>query len=315
MLINDLYHRYLRGELSEDELASFKEDVNNASDDELWQMMEEEASRTGKSCMGDDERGKILSNIYAKIKRRASFARFLRYAAAILALAIPVSIYLWYHQSSLDKTRPMAEVTVAPGNKASMVLPDGTKVEMNSGTVMHYAVEAHGRREVIIKTGEAYFDVAKDRSHPFRVAVGDMHIEVLGTTFNVNAYGPQVSTSLFTGSIKLTTPHLRDAYTLKPGEKSIYEAASHKISIKENDRDEDLGWKNGYLVFNSMPLQEVLAKIERWYGVKIKLENPEFAGDKLTGSFHNETLESVLNSLSMQYKFNYKTQKDLIIVK
>lgn len=315
MPIIDLYQRYLRGELSEDELASFKEDVSNASDDELWQVMEREASCAEDARMSDEEREKILSIIQGKIKKKHSLTTFFRYAAAVLVLAVSVSAYLWYYQGSFEKALPMSEVIVAPGNKASIVLPDGTKVEMNSGTVMHYAVEKHGRREVVIKTGEAYFDVAKDRSHPFCVTVGDMRIDVLGTTFNVNAYGSRISTSLFTGSVKLTTSHLKDAYTLKPGEKSIYEPASHRICIKENDKDEDLGWKNGYLTFNSMPLREVLAKIELWYGVKIKLENPKFAADKLTGSFHNETLESVLNSLSMQYKFDYKTQKDLIIVK
>lgn len=209
----------------------------------------------------------------------------------------------------------MSEVVSVPGNKAKIVLPDGTKVEINSATVMRYAVEKHGRREVIIKSGEAYFDVAKDYDHPFHISVNNMHIEVLGTTFNINAYGPQISTSLFSGSIRLTGTGLKKAYMLKPGEKSIYETTSHQLSIGQNNKDEDLGWKNGYLIFNSTPLCEVITKIERWYGVRIKLENSQYADDKLTGSFHNETLESVLNSLSMQYKFKYQNQKGVIIVK
>ncbi len=315
MPIINLYHRYLRGELSEEELASFKEDVRNASDDELWQIMEEEALHAGNTKMSAEEREKVLSYIFSRIKKKTSFATILKYAAAVLLLTVSVSAYLWYHQGSFDKALTMSKVIVLPGKKASIVLPDGTKVEMNSGTVMHYAVKKHGIREVVIKKGEAYFDVAKDQNHPFRVTVNDMCIEVLGTTFNVNAYGSQISTSLFTGSVKLTAPHLKDIYMLKPGEKSIYETVDHRMSIEENDKDEDLGWKNGYLTFNSMSLEEVLAKIELWYGVKIKLENPKFADDKLTGSFRNETLESVLNSLSMQYKFNYESHKDIIIVK
>ncbi len=315
MPIVDLYHRYLRGELSEDELTSFKESVDNASDDELWQMMEDETLHVENVRMSAEIREEILRNIHKKIRLRRLFSTFLKCAATILVLTVCATVYLWYHQSSLNAAQPMSEVIVAPGDKASIVLPDGTKVTMNSSTIIHYAVEKHGRRDVVIKSGEAYFDVAKDRDHPFHVTVGDMQIEVLGTTFNVNAYGPQVATSLFSGSVKLTAAHLKDAYMLKPSEKSVYETANHSISIKEADMDEDAGWKNGYLIFNSLSLQEVLTKIERWYGVKIKLENPKYADDKLTGSFRNETLESVLNSLSIQYKFTYQTQEDLIIVK
>ena len=313
MLFTNLYHRYLRGELSAEELASLKEKVPQISDDELWYIMEEEASRGEKITMSVADREEILERLHGKM-RKPAFSNFLKYAAAILVLLVSVSGALLFYKSSKHGMQPMAQVVVAPGNKAKMTLPDGTVVEMNSGTVMQYAVEKHGRREVVIKSGEAFFDVAKDRQHPFHVTVNDMRIEVMGTTFNVNAYGPQVSTSLFTGVVKLTSKSLKNTYTLKPGDKSVYETTNHKMLITQNDKTEDLGWRDGYLVFNSLPLKDVIAKIERWYGVRIKLANPKFADDKLTGSFHNETLESVLHSLGMQYKFNYKTQKDLIIV-
>lgn len=314
MSVSDLYHRYLEGRLSEEELASFKEDVSRISDIALWEIMEKEAENAGRIKMSKDEHGHILTAIHKKI-RKAHHISLLKNAAAILFLIVGLSTVVWFYHENSKKEIPMSEIAVAPGNKARITLSDGTKVEMNSGTIMHYAVEKHGNRNVIIKSGEAYFDVAKDAEHPFHITVADMKIQVLGTSFNVNAYGQQVITSLFTGKIQLSSSDGKNTHILRPGNKSIYGKSSHRFSITEVDKGVDLGWKNGYLIFNSMPLKDVLAKIELWYGVKIKLENPKFADDKLTGSFHNETLESVLNSLSVQYKFDYTTQKGVIIVK
>lgn len=314
MSVLDLYHRYLEGKLSEEELASFKEDVSHISDAALWKIMEKEAENADRVEMSEAERARILSTVHKKI-RKNHHINLLKYAAAILVLIVGLPSIMWFYYGNAEKESPMSEIVVPPGNKASITLSDGTKVEMNSGTIMYYAVEKHGRRDVVIKSGEAYFDVAKDTEHPFHVTVADMQIEVLGTTFNVNAYGSQVVTSLFTGKVQLSSADRKHIHMLRPGSKSIYGKDNHRFSITEVDKAVDLGWKNGYLIFNSMSLKEVLAKIELWYGVKIKLENSRFADDKLTGSFHNETLESVLNSLSVQYKFDYITQKDFIIVK
>ena len=162
--------------------------------------------------------------------------------------------------------------------------------------------------------GEAYFDVAKDANCPFRVHVNDMQIEVLGTKFNVRCHSGEVETALFSGAVRLSAKGLPQSYRLFPGRKSIYQSAAHSMEICDNDNGCDGRWKDGYLAFNSKPLNEVLQEIENWYGVSIQLRNKKLADDLLTGAFYHETLESVLYSLSMQYKFKYSVSHGNVVI-
>ncbi|MFC2711391.1 FecR family protein [Hoylesella oralis] len=313
--INNLYDRYLKGRLSEKDFKKFQQEVEKASDDELWQMMYENFSST--SCaveMSPIVKDEILHLIKKKVKRERIY-KMLRYVAAVLILLVSFSgVYLWLEPASKEQLLP-AIVNVAPGNKATIVLPDGTKVALNSNTELQYDVVPGEHREVKLSHGEAYFEVKKDTDCPFHVSVGDMKVEVLGTRFNVKAGYDRVETSLLSGSVRLSGNRLAQKYMLIPGEKSVYRRSNHSMSIVQNDVYQDVGWKDGYLVFNSLPLKEVLKLIENWYGVTIHLMDERSANDLLTGSFHQEPLECVLSSLSMQYGFKFQIRKNEIIVR
>ncbi len=142
-----------------------------------------------------------------------------------------------------------------------------------------------------------------------------MQIEVLGTKFNVRCQRGEVETALFSGAVRLTAKGLSESYRLFPGRKSIYQPSARSMQICDNDTDIDGRWKDGYLAFDSEPLREVLRKIEDWYGVHIMLNNKRIGDDLLTGAFYHETLESVLSSLSMQYKFKYTINHDQIEIR
>ncbi|ETD17586.1 MULTISPECIES: FecR family protein [Prevotellaceae] len=313
--INNLYDRYLKGKLSEEDFNVFQQEVEKASDDELWQMMYEDFSST--SCaveMPPMVKDEILYLIEKKLKRKRIY-KISRYVAAVFVFLVSFSgVYLWLKPATNEQLLP-AIVNVASGNKATIVLPDGTKVALNSGTELRYDVVPGEHREVKLSYGEAYFEVKKDANCPFHVSVGDIKVEVLGTRFNVKAGYGRVETSLFSGSVRLSSNRLVQKYMLVPGEKSIYRQNNHSMSIVQNDVYQDAGWKDGYLVFNSLPLKEVLKLIENWYGVTIHLMDERLANDLLTGSFHQESLECVLRSLSMQYGFKFQIQKNEIIVK
>lgn len=311
--IKKLYQRYLEGTLSKDELTDFLQEVGATSDDELWALMEQYNKETDEIPMPDDVKAKQLDFFAGKMHRSRIYP-MMKYAAAIACLIISFSIAYWYiNGQSLE--RQMAEVMVEPGSKACVQLPDGSKVILNSGTVLQYDVEPGKYREVKLVKGEAFFDVAKDPTCPFHVSVQDMSIEVLGTTFNVRASDSNVETSLFTGSVKLSIDHSEFTYQLSPGEKSVYHSKNKNFVLAANDHLLDAGWKDGYLAFKSSPLRAVLRQIENWYGVRIRLLDESLGSDLLTGSFRNETLESVLRSLSMQYDFKYENLKNEILIK
>ena len=114
----------------------------------------------------------------------------------------------------------MITANVKPGSKSEIILPDGTKVQLNGATTIRYDINDTEQRLVHL-SGEAFFDVAKNPDCPFRVMVNDFQIEVLGTSFNVNTYKKDViETSLLTGKIKISGGSLPHEYTLTPGEKA-----------------------------------------------------------------------------------------------
>ncbi len=313
--IKDLYKKYIENDLSPEDLQTFREQMADVSDDRLWELMQKNTPREISARMDASTRQSIHDRIHKTVRREMWWHKAWKYAAAAIVLLVSASqIYLLVKPSAQDGGERMASIVVKPGNKADIVLPDGTRVNMNSGTELNYRIRAGEYREVYIRSGEAYFDVAKDTRCRFRVFAGDIEIKVLGTAFNVKTYDDKIETSLFRGSIKLQTDPQQKDYALMPGQKLIYDETTRHISIEPNDAEVDAGWKNGYLIFNSSPLHEVLKQIERWYGVTILLENKKYIDDLLTGSYRNEKLEKVLNSLSLQYKFNYRMKNDTIVI-
>lgn len=145
------------------------------------------------------------------------------------------------------------------GGQYQLLLPDGSKVWLNSESSITYPVVFADKERKVKISGEAYFEVAKDKTKPFRVETGDMQVEVLGTHFNVRAYaedGP-TKTSLLEGSVKI------DQQILKPGE------AFMNGRIVPTNVDQDVAWKNGIFNFNNQNLSQVMKQLARWYDLDV----------------------------------------------
>jgi len=153
-------------------------------------------------------------------------------------------------------------------------LSDGTTVYLNSETKLKYPEVFGGEERKVYLEGEAYFEVAEDPEHPFRVMVNDVEIEVLGTHFNVNAYPEQkgVATTLAEGKVKVKDRG-REA-VLIPGQQAV--ATPEGLDVREVDVQEFLSWKDGLFIFRRMPLAEIMTQVYRWYGIK-----PEFSDKAL----------------------------------
>ena len=153
-------------------------------------------------------------------------------------------------------------------------LSDGTIVYLNSETTLKYPEVFGGKERKVYLEGEAYFEVAKDPQHPFRVMVNDMEIEVLGTHFNVNAYPGQkgVATTLAEGKVRVKTSG--QEVVLIPGQQAM--ATPGGLEVHEVDVQEFLSWKDGLFIFRRMSLAEIMVQVYRWYGIKA-----EFADESL----------------------------------
>jgi len=200
------------------------------------------------------------------------------------------------------------------GGQYQIRLPDGTKVWLNAATSLKFPVSFKGadRRDVEV-SGEAYFEVAADKDKPFYVKSGQGLIQVLGTSFNVNAYEDENGerATLLSGRIKVA--HGNSAVLLSPGEQAV---VNGDISVNRNaDAEQVLAWKNGLFNFRDKNLHDVMRQLSRWYNIDVQYENdvPDivFEGEMT----RNENLGFVLKTLqNFGVHFRMEEGKRLVVM-
>ncbi len=220
------------------------------------------------------------------------------------------------YQTSANKGNAAEFNTVltAKGQQYQVVLPDGTKVWLNAASSLKFpATFAALKNRVIQLTGEAYFEVAKDKLHPFIVKTDQQEIKVLGTHFNVKSYSDEqtTKTTLLEGSVLIHGP--KADLVLKPGQQAEVNASQQKVA--NADVSESVAWKNGDFIFNAEEFSSVLKQVARWYNVDI-VDQVGHDGLKLTGTVpRTNNLPAVLLSLETagKVKFQIKGRKVLVV--
>ncbi|RVT71996.1 DUF4974 domain-containing protein [Flavobacterium sufflavum] len=163
-------------------------------------------------------------------------------------------------------------MTTPRARQYNLELSDGTKVWLNASSSITFPTSFAANERKVTLTGEAYFEVAKDKKRPFRVSVNDMQVNVLGTHFNVNAYDDEatVNTTLLEGSVLLTEKGKK--VLLKPGQQAQKQKLGAIVVNDNVNLEEVMGWKNGVFYFENASLQMVLRQLSRWYDVDVVFE-------------------------------------------
>jgi transmembrane sensor len=267
---------------------------------------------------------KALKTVNKRIETgSASSYRFITILTRIAAiLFIPLLCYTlaMYFSGKTDiggRKSDIAWQTISTsvGMRGSINLPDGSRVTLNSGSEIKYPTRfTKGTREVQL-TGEAFFEVTKDKKHPFIVKTGKLNVEVLGTTFNVSAYndGKPVEVVLATGSIKLFSGEGRDKKQLallEPGHRAVYNPSDNKLSVSGVNTDKYLAWRDGNIIFRDDSMSDVINRLERWFNVDIYVEDKSILDYEITARFHDETLEQVLTLLKLSSGIEYTVEKN-----
>jgi len=174
-----------------------------------------------------------------------------------------------------DKALQYNTIATPRGGKYQLNLPDGTKVWLNAASVLKYPVVFAANERRVELTGEAYFEVTKNKHHPFHVKTAQQDVAVLGTHFNVNAYSDEkeVKTTLLEGSVKVSALNTKQAtdVVLKPGQQAALTASG--FNIANVDLEEAISWKNGMFEFNNSDLTSIMRQASRWYDVDVVYEN------------------------------------------
>ncbi len=244
---------------------------------------------------------------FAKNKQ-ISLQTILRVAAAILIISSLAAIGL--KQSMMVKEKSGAS------QLSSLVLPDGSTISLNANTKISYSKNFGKTAREIKLEGEAYFEVAHDKSKPFIVIARDSRIEVLGTQFNVKAYKNQseIKLSVTEGTVKFSD-RKQQAKTaiLKAGESATYIKANQEISLVSAVIKNDIAWKSRQLYFEHTPLHEVASVLENTYQVKIEVSE-SVKNCSISVSFDNSDLASVLSVLKSTLALSVRVDNDKIFL-
>ncbi len=203
------------------------------------------------------------------------------------------------------------EVYNPKGLRATITLPDSSRVTLNADSRISYSREfLPGRREVCLE-GEAFFEVAKDPRRPFIVHTDAAQMTVLGTSFNVRSYPETgyVATTLVEGSLRVETA--AGKYLLEPGDQSRVDKASRQGRVQAIDTDEATGWLDGKFYFRLTPFPEIVTALERAFNVNIRVENKALSARVFTGKFESgENLEQILEVLTISTSFTSSYSKE-----
>ncbi|MEL1252351.1 FecR domain-containing protein [Flavobacterium sp. DGU38] len=206
------------------------------------------------------------------------------------------------------------------GKTFKLTLSDGTEVTLNSGTTLRYPEQfgINGKRTVYL-TGEAFFEVAKDKGHPFIVNANKADIEVLGTKFNVSAYAetPTVNSVLVEGSIRMyETQNPSNSVLLKPNQMATWQNSTKKITTKSVDSAFYSAWTKGELTFQDTPFSTIVKIIQRTYDVEIINKNSDLAKQNFTGTIKisESSVEDILELLKRDTPFEYSVQQNTITI-
>jgi len=180
-------------------------------------------------------------------------------------------------------------LSIPRGGEYQLVLPDGSRVWLNSETELSYTVPFKDNERRVELKGEAYFEVAHDKSKPFIVAAPSQTIRVLGTRFNVSAYAEdrRIVTTLVEGKVQVELDSglkSTSKIVLKPNEQLVLNTETAEVEVKEVDTRVYTAWKDGRFVFRNEPLESLLKKISRWYDVDIDIDSSALESIHFTGN-------------------------------
>lgn len=188
-------------------------------------------------------------------------------------------------------------IEVPKGGQYKVILPDGTRVWLNSASTLRYPVAFGTTSRTMEMTGEAFFAIAPNKNFPFKVMVGGQEVTALGTSFNINAYSnePNVTTTLIEGKLKVQDQTANKTVIIYPGQQT--NARNGTLLVSKVNTVDVMAWKDGLFVINKASLQAVLRQIERWYDVEVDVRLPADAGTFSGELPKNTTIAEMLQSL------------------
>ena len=326
--MESLLPRYCDGNVTEEERRRVVEWMNDSAENKRIAKqinliyLASHAIKVRKDINTDKALQRVTGKMIVHRKRRKYWEWAQRAAAVLFIPLLAATLLLSTRPEAKDgivAAARLLEISTGPGMTGSFVLPDGTKVYLNSETKLIYPDYFDGATREVTLSGEAYFEVAKDVDHRFVVHTPHQsQIEVLGTSFNVEAYenDEAVTTTLVEGRVNFyynNVEQSRQLVTLQPNEKLVYQCGNRDIDLRPTSCLAETAWKDGKIVFRNTTLREGLKTLAKRYNVEFIIKNSKGLDDPFTGTFTNQRLERILQyfSISSHIRWRYVDGGDI----
>ncbi|MBS1528663.1 MAG: FecR domain-containing protein [Bacteroidetes bacterium] len=253
----------------------------------------------------------VTSQMAAITQKHRQRIKYSWYAAA--AILVFSAVALFTHTSH---RRQLLTVSVPFGKVQQLTLPDSSKVWLNAGTTIQYPEKFDNTtRQILLKNGQAFFDVVHDPDKPFVVEAKGIDVTVLGTSFEVKAFADEQENkvAVTTGKVGVSAKD-QPTVMLLPDESAVYNTTTHQISEQKTSAADIASWRTGRLVFEQEPFQYVIHALERKYNVRIQNEKPQLLQLKITLRLNDQPLKNVLDVLAFSNNFNYRQENEQLIV-
>ena len=319
---DELIIRYLSGDTSAEEERTVLAWIGQSPENEkhfqvsrkVFELAKKHYTTQGPQGLPinvDQEWNQFVDNIDNKKTRtlpQPAQTTWMRMAAALLIALMSGAIFYFYTNRNREILYQAAE------NTLDVSLPDGSHVILNSHSELSYQ-PGYGDEDRRVKLkGEAFFDVARNAAKPFIITVNQAEVEVLGTSFDVQAYDERDALEVVveTGIVKFSVPSAKGEVTITAGQMGVYSKTGQHMSSFKNGDPNYLSWNTRKLVFEEIDLRTVIAAINKTYHSNIVLPKDVPASCVVTVTFDRQTLEAVLNVLKTTLNLTYKMDGDRI---
>ena len=238
--------------------------------------------------------------------------------AASIAVLLGLAAYFYRPIFSQTAAAYAATYQTNYGEVKRITLEDGTAVTLNARSTLQVSRNYNDRNRLVYLSGEAYFTVKQQEALPFEVQTTKLSVTALGTAFDVSAFpeDSQMTVSLAEGSVLVKTPEEKpnNNLILTKGEGAIYKERSGLVKKAQFNARVNFAWQHQIIAFEDADMQEVVQKLERFYGVKFDTTRLKTRHWHLTGEYQSQSLRDVLESLRFNYNLRYQIQEDRVIL-
>jgi len=266
---------------------------------------------------------KRINKALHKKKRKIPLWQSGQKIAAAVVILVAVGIVSFHqiktHQTIGKNTEVVQQITKTSGagEQFRVRLPDGSIVHLNAGSSVQFPKEFGENSRQVKLTGEAFFEITKDAKRPFTVKSKHVATTVLGTSFNIKAFEySEITVTVATGKVKVKNcnGNYTNEILLLPNQQAIYKDQEKKFQMTEVIAKNYYAWTDGVIQFNNDPLHEVIKILERWYNVRIFTEGAINKEIRITGSYKDKNLQTILGGLSFMYDLSYHYENNNIVI-